>query len=165
MPIIYYWEKLGFSKLVGKVNFLERTFECTGFKEEKDKRYIRGNVYFGIIVFSCLSSTETCLRFSLTSLALEISLLSKFLRKWSSFQGHNESFPKYLGWKLKFKKTEARFFGRNSTDNNGINILLSLGNPSTFLLAKEKIWKRIFNNNSELSQNRTENKLCHPKQQ
>ena len=165
MPNIYYWEKLGFSKLVGKVNFSERTFECTSFKEEKDTRYIRGNVYFGIIVFSCLSSTETCLRFSLTCLAREKSLLSKFLRKWSSFQGHNESFPKYLGWKLKFKKTEARFFRRNSTDNNGINIFLSLENPCTFLLAKEKTWKRIFNTNSELSQNRTENKLCHPKQQ
>ena len=24
---IYYWEKLAFSKLVGKVNFLERKFE------------------------------------------------------------------------------------------------------------------------------------------
>ena len=29
-------------------------------------------------------------------------------------------------------------------------------NPCTFLLAKEKTWKHIFNTNSELSQNRTE---------
>ena len=28
-------------------------------------------------------------------------------------------------------------------------------NPCTFLLAKKKTWKRIFNNDSELSQNRT----------
>ena len=27
MPNIYYWEKLTFSKLVGKVNFSERKFE------------------------------------------------------------------------------------------------------------------------------------------
>ena len=32
-------------------------------------------------------------------------------------------------------------------------------NPCTFLLAKEKAWKRIFNTNSELSQNRTEKQI------
>ena len=32
-----------------------------------------------------------------------------------------------------------------STDNNGINIFLTLENPCTFLLAKERAWKRIFN--------------------
>ena len=31
--------------------------------------------------------------------------------------------------------------------------------PCTFLLAKEKTWKRIFNTNSELSQNRTEKQI------
>ena len=31
-------------------------------------------------------------------------------------------------------------------------------NPCTFLLAKEKTWKGIFNTSSELSQNRTEKK-------
>ena len=36
------------------------------------------------------------------------------------------------------------------------NIFLSLENPCTFLLVKEKTWKRIFNTNSKLSQNRTE---------
>ena len=37
-----------------------------------------------------------------------------------------------------------------------MNIFLSLENPCTFLLAKEKTWKRIFDTNSELSQNHTE---------
>ena len=36
------------------------------------KRYIRGNVYFGIIVFSCLSSTKPCLRFLLICFDQEI---------------------------------------------------------------------------------------------
>ena len=31
--------------------------------------------------------------------------------------------------------------------------------PFTFLLAKEKTWKSIFNTNSELSQNRTEKQI------
>ena len=46
-----------------------------------------------------------------------------------------------------------------STDNSDINIFLSLENPSAFLLVKEKTWKRIFNNNSESSQNRTEKQI------
>ena len=36
---------------------------------------------------------------------------------------------------------------------------MSLENPCTFLLVKEKTWKRIFNTNSELSQNRTEKQI------
>ena len=43
--------------------------------------------------------------------------------------------------------------------SNDINIFLSLENPCTFLLVKEDIWKRIFNNNSELPQNRTEKQI------
>ena len=39
--------------------------KCTTFEEQKGTRYIWENVYFGIIVFSCLSSTKLCLRFLL----------------------------------------------------------------------------------------------------
>ena len=39
---------------------------------------------------------------------------------------------------------------------------MSLENPCTFLLAKGKTWKRIFNTNSELSQNRTEKHIIPP---
>ena len=69
------------------------------------------------------------------------------------------TFPKHLGKKLKFQKTETPFCRWKSTDNNDINILLSLENPCTFLLAKEKTWKCVFNTNSELSQNRTEKQI------
>ena len=63
MSNIYYWEKLTFSKIVEKVNFSERKFEkCTSFEEQKVTRYIRGNVCFGIIASSCLSSTKACPR-------------------------------------------------------------------------------------------------------
>ena len=86
-------------------------------------------------------------------------LLSEFLRSWGWFQGNNEPFPKYLGWKLKFQKTETRFCRWKSTDNNNINIFQSLENPCSFLLAKENTWKRIFNTNSELIQNRTEKQI------
>ena len=36
---------------------------------------------------------------------------------------------------------------------------MSLGNPCTFLLVKEKTWKRIFNTKRELPQNRTEKQI------
>ena len=86
-------------------------------------------------------------------------LLSEFRRKWGRFQGHNERFPKYLGWKLKSQNTETRFSRWKSTDNNDINIFLSLENPCTIWFAKKMTWKRIFNANTELSQNRTEKQL------
>ena len=86
-------------------------------------------------------------------------LLTEFLRKWGWFQGHNERFHKYFGEKLKFQKTETGFCRWKSTNINDINIFLSVENPCTFLLAKEKIWKGIFNTNSELSQNRTEKQI------
>ena len=44
----------------------------------------------------------------------------------------------------------------NNTNNNYINVFLSLENPCAFLVAKEKTKKRIFKANSELSQNYTE---------
>ena len=86
-------------------------------------------------------------------------LLSKFLRKWGWFQWHNERVLRYLGSKLKFRNTETQFCRWKSTDNNDINIFLSLESPCTFLLAKEKTWKSAFRTNSELSQNRTEKQI------
>ena len=60
---------------------------------------------------------------------------------------------------MKFQKTETWFCGWKSTDNNDINISLSLENPCTFLLEKEKTWKHIFNTNNELSQNGAEKQI------
>ena len=70
MPNIYNWEKITFSKFVGKVNFSERKFEEK--QEEKGTSYIRENFYFGIIIFNCFSSTKPCLRFSLNCFVREI---------------------------------------------------------------------------------------------
>ena len=65
-------------------------------------------------------------------------ILLEFVKKWGSFHGHNGRFPKYLHYKLKFQKSETWFCWSKSTNNNDINIFLSLENPCTFLLAKEK---------------------------
>ena len=70
MSGIYYLEKLMFSKI--RFSQKENLKKCTSFEEQKGTRYIRGNVYFGIIVFSSLSSTKPCLRFLLIYFAREI---------------------------------------------------------------------------------------------
>ena len=73
MSNIYYLGKLTFSNLFGKVNFgKENLKKCTTFEEERGTRYIRGNVYFGIIAFSCSSSTKFCLRFLLICFVREV---------------------------------------------------------------------------------------------
>ena len=110
--------------------------KCTSFEEQKGTRYIRGNLYFGIIIFNCLLSTRPCLRFLLICFVREVKIFYQ-----SSF------------------RNEADFMNVM----NNINIFLSLENPCTFLLAKEKTWKRIFNTNSELSQNRTEKQIMSSK--
>ena len=55
-----------------KISRKENFKKCTSFEEQKGTRYIRENVYFGIIIFSCLSSTKPCLRFLLNCFVREI---------------------------------------------------------------------------------------------
>ena len=65
----------------------------------------------------------------------------------------------HMYW-LKIKISENWDFCRwRSNDDSDINVFMSLENPCTFLLAKEKTWKRTFNINSVLSQNRAEKQI------
>ena len=50
----------------------ENLKKCTTFDEQKVTRYIQRNIYFGIIIFSCLLSTKICLRFFLFCFDREI---------------------------------------------------------------------------------------------
>ena len=68
-------------------------------------------------------------------------------------------FPQISFLKLKFQKAETWFCRWKSTDNNSINIFVSVENPCIFLLAKEKTWECIFNTNSELLQNHAEKQI------
>ena len=103
------------------------------------KRYkVRRNVYFGIMIFSCLSSTKPCLRFLLICFAREIKgfYQSSFGNEVDFTNVMNVS-PNILVKKSNFKKTETQFCRRKSNDYNNINMFLSLDYPCTFLLAKE----------------------------
>ena len=88
MSNIYYWEKLTFSKLVWKeIYWKENLKKCSSFGKREGTRYIVENVYFGIIVFSCHSSTKLCLIFLLTWFALEIKdFYQSFLRNEADFR-------------------------------------------------------------------------------
>ena len=46
-----------------KITWKEKFKKYTSFDKQKSQSYIWGNIYFGIIVFTCLSSTKPCLRF------------------------------------------------------------------------------------------------------
>ena len=71
MSNIYYWEKLTFSKL--RFSLIENLKKCNNFEEQKNgTKYIRGNVYIDIIVFSCFSSIKPCLRFLLNCFVREM---------------------------------------------------------------------------------------------
>ena len=70
MSKVYYWEKLTFSKL--RFSRKENLRKCINFEDQKGTRYIQGNVYICIMVFSYLSSTKACLRFLLDCFLREI---------------------------------------------------------------------------------------------
>ena len=106
--LLYYYEKLTFSKL--QFYRGENLKKCTTFEEQKGTRYIRGNVYFGSIVFSCLSSTKLCLRFLLICFAREIKgFYQSSLGNEVDFRGIVNVFSNILAKDLNFKKLRQSF--------------------------------------------------------
>ena len=51
--------------------------KCTSFEEQKGTKYIWGRFYFGLILFSYLSSTKLCLKFCLKEYSGQYSVLIK----------------------------------------------------------------------------------------
>ena len=102
-------------------------------------------------------STKSRLRFLLNCFLREIKgFYQSSLRNKVDFRDIMN--VPHISW-LKIKKTETMFCRWKSTDSNIINIFLSLENPCTFLLAKEKTRKCISNTDNELSQNCTEKQI------
>ena len=88
------------SKFVGE-KILKK---CTSFEKQKGTRYIRENVYFGIIIFSCLSSTKPCLRCLLNFFVWEIKSFY-----WSSLGNEVDfrnivNFPRMSWLRIKISK-------------------------------------------------------------
>ena len=120
-------------------------------KSKKEQGIFGETFILALKTVSRISFNLFCLR--------DKGLLSEFLRKSGWFQGQ-WTFSQISWLKVKILKNwEKRFCRWKSTDNNEMNIFLSLENPCTFFFAKEKTRKRVFNTNSELSQNRTEKQM------
>ena len=141
-------------------------FKCNSFEKPKGTRYTGGNLYFGIIIFSCLSSAKQSLRFLLICFVLEIKgFYQSFLGNEVDFTDIMNVYLNVLAKKKKIQKTETLTFRWKSKDYNNINVFLSLEIPCTFLLAKEKTWKTFFILRVSHSKIVQKNKLCHAKQQ
>ena len=152
------------AKLRTRFSRKENVKKRTSLEKQKGWRYIRGIVYFEIIVFIYLSSTKPCLGFLKIYFAREIKGFYRIF--WGNEADFTDASPKmvYVSQKsrLKLKFHNTRFCRWKSNDCNDI-IFLSLENPCALLLAKEKTWKRIFNPNSEVSQNHTERQFISSK--
>ena len=127
----------------------------------KSKRY---KIYSGKCLFChyCLQLSFACKIMSQISFNLFAREIKDFyqssIRNEVDFRDLMNASPNILAKNSNFKKVR-QFCRWKSTDNNDFNIFLSLETTCTFLVAKEKTWKRIFNLNGKLSQNGTEKKI------
>ena len=88
----------------------EKFSKCNSFVEQKNTRYIRENIYFGIIIFSCLSSRKQCLRFLLNYFVREIKgLYQSSFRNEVDFRDIMNVSPNILANKKKKKKLRHCF--------------------------------------------------------
>ena len=132
--------------------------KCTSFEAEKDifgKTFIFWHYYLQLS-FVCKTVSQILFKLFCSG---DKRLLSQFLMKWNLFQDIMNVSPDIFKKSLKFQKIKTNFCRWERTDNNDINIFLSLENPCTFLLRKEKMWKHIFNTNNESSESRAEKQI------
>ena len=141
----------------------ERKFEKIHYLW-KAKRYkvYSGNIYFGIIIFSCFWSTVPCLGFLLICFDWEIKgFYQSSLGNEVDFTDTMNVSPNAMARNLDFKKLRHGFVDKRTVITT---TLTSSCHPCTFLLAKENTWKHILTLNSELCKIVQKNKLCHSKQ-
>ena len=104
--LLYYYEKLTFSTILSERKFEEMHYlwRAKWYKVYSWKRLF----WHYRLQLSFVYKTVSQISFTFFWSG-DRRLLSEFLRQWGWFHGHNELFPKYLGWKLKYQKTETRF--------------------------------------------------------
>ena len=140
--------------------------KCTSFEEQKGTRYIRGNVYFGIIVFSCLSSTRLCPRFLLICFAREIKgFYQSSLGNEVDFRGIVNVFSNILAKDLNFKKLRQSFVDERALITATLISSCYWKTLVPFYLQKkrpENAFLTLIVNYRKIIQT---NKLYHPKQQ
>ena len=120
--------------------------------------YIREKLYFGIIIFSCLSSTKPCFRFILNCFVREIKgFYQSSIGNEVDFRGIRNVSPNILAKNKNFKKLRHDFVDEKALITT---TLISFCHQKTlilpFCLQKKS---KIFNTKSELLQNHTEKQI------
>ena len=164
MSNIYYWQKLRFSKRRFSRN--KNLKKCTRFQKQKGRRYIRGNVYFGIAVFSSLSCTNLCLIFLLSCFAQEIKgFYQSPLRIEDEFPNIMNVSPNILAKNSSIKILRHSFVDKRAMITGTLESSCHWESLPPFCLRKktpEKTFLSITMNYRKIVQ---KNKLCHLKQQ
>ena len=121
-------------------------------------RYICGNIYFGIIVFSYVLSTKWYLRLPLICFAWEINgFYQSSLGNEVDFRDIMNFSPNISAKNQNFKKLRHGFVDERALITTTLISSCHWKILVPFCLRKTR--KRIFNTNSELLQNRTEKQI------
>ena len=134
-----------------------RTYRKSKFLEKKIRRNalgIRQNLYFGISIFSCLLSTKLCPRLLLNCFVREVKgFYQSSLGNEVDFRDIMNVSPNILAKNWNFKKLRHGFVDERALITKTLISFCHWKILVPFCLRKKR---RIFNTNTELSQNRTE---------
>ena len=135
-------------------------------KSKKYTRYIRRNVNFGIIVFSSLSSTKSCLRFPRICFAWAINgFYQSSLGNEVDFRDIMNFSPNISAKNQNFKKLRHGFVDERALITTTLISSCHWKTLVPFCLRKkrpENAFLTLIVNYRKIVQ---KNKLCHPKQQ
>ena len=137
--------------------------KCASFEEQKGTRYIRRNVYFGIIVLSCLSPTKSCLRFLLICFAREMKgFCQSSLKNEVGFRDMINVSSNILGKIWNFKKLRHIFVDERTLITT---TLISFCPFAPFCLRKKRPENKFLTLIVNYRKIVKKKKLCRPKQQ
>ena len=140
--------------------------KCTSLEEQKGTRYIRGNVCFGIIVFSCLSTTKPCVRFILICFAREIEgFYQSSLGNEVDFRDVMNVSPNILAKNWNFKKLRHAFVYERALKTTPLISASHWKILVPFCLRKKRPENPFFILTVNYHKVLQKNKLRHPKEQ
>ena len=164
MSNTYYWEKLTFSKL--QFSWKENLKKCTSFEEQKDTRYVRGNVFLALsssAIFPLQNRVSDCLLFCF---AWEMKgFYRSFLENEVDFTDIMNVSSNILAENWNFKKLRDTFVDERAMITVTLISLCHWKTIVTFCLRKkipENAFLTLTVNYRKIVQ---KNKLCYSKQQ
>ena len=137
--------------------------KCTKLWRAKRYKYIWGNIYFGIIFFSCLSSTKSCLRFILICFAREIKgFYQSSLRNKVDFREIMNVSPNILAKNWNFRKLRDSFADERALITTALTSSCHWKSLVPFCLRKKRPENAFLTSIVNYCKIPQKNKLCHP---